>query len=232
MNIAELAEAERRHEEQMITVHNIGKLEKTEMEERSSKQLDRAKTEIVEARSQADAEANKNRTLMQRMSKLEELQTEAERLLIGRPLHNEMAARIQELSEELERKRTEIEVVQAKGEKDAEEAEYLWQDNLHYVVTAESLTELFERYSEVFAELRTDDENWKEPPARAEARNLKTRLFTAEKCWMNKGRMSETIPNARRGAWQQRQTVIPHRRRLGSQSKARSEESNKRNDRG
>ena len=115
------------------------------------------------------------------MTKLELLQAEVEKKSSSRSVNIETFAKIAELNKELEWAKSQIEIVRAEGEKATEDTGYQWQETLYHVMNAESLAELFKRYSEVFNYLKTEDEPLADPPARTEARELMKTAYAAEK---------------------------------------------------
>ena len=125
-----------------------------ENEERVRATTQKAKLEMSELRVEKDGSKSENGVLM---SQLRKVQSEVEkRLCEEQPPNAAMVEKLTELKKQLGAARSEIEVVRAQGEQTAEDLEYDWQDRVHQIMNAESLSDPFTRYAALCNEVNVD----------------------------------------------------------------------------
>ena len=127
---------------------------------------------LVEAKAVADDEKKKR---LDAISQLQELETKMQRRMLSKPGHDGMDFQMKRRNKELERAKSEMEVAEARGDSENKKMALYWQDQMHHVLNARSINQVFERYATIFEELCGHSEDgYDVPPALLEANKLKS----------------------------------------------------------
>ena len=95
--------------------------------------------------------------------------------MLSKPGHDGMDFQMKRRNKELERAKSEMEVAEARGDSENKKMVLYWQDQMHHVLNARALNQVFERYATIFEELcgHTED-GYDVSPALLEANKLKS----------------------------------------------------------